>query len=74
MNEKFKQLLDEKGGLDVRELAIMSDITQDTIYQILRGRKTCHKRTIRKLANALEIEYDVMKLIIKQLPIDETSE
>ena len=48
--------LREERALSQRDLARMADVAQATVGQIERGERNAQPRTIRKLAEALEVE------------------
>lgn len=53
--ERLKELRRER-VLSLRELGQKSGISYNTIWRIEDGRQGAHPRTIRKLADALEVE------------------
>jgi transcriptional regulator with XRE-family HTH domain len=53
--QRLKQLREEN-ALSLRELAGISDVSHNVIWRIESGRTGAQPRTIRKLAQALEVE------------------
>jgi transcriptional regulator with XRE-family HTH domain len=47
-------------GLNQRELARLSELTQPSISELESGRRAPHPRTIRKLAGALGVSHDAL--------------
>ena len=53
--ERLKELRRER-VLSLRELEQMSGVSYNTIWRLEDGRQGAHPRTLRKLAQALEVE------------------
>jgi transcriptional regulator with XRE-family HTH domain len=53
--EKLKTLREER-VMTLRELGEKADVSKDTIWRLEHGRSGAYPSTIRKLAQALEVE------------------